>query len=128
MGSTVGLVSSREAHVTDLGEPFGCVLLRRGRTCEIKLSGELDIATAPALDEAIDTALGDGPVETVLLDFDDVSFADSTTVAWLLRTDVRVRAGGGRLVALVAVGRVRDLLVLTGFDRYLTLVDGRHME
>jgi anti-sigma B factor antagonist len=123
----LGLVTSGEAQVTDLGDPFGCAVLRRGRTSEIKLSGELDIAAAPDLDAAIDAVMGDGPVETVLLDFDDVTFADSTTVAWLLRTDSRVRAGGGRLIALVAAGRVRDLLVLTGFDRRLTLVDGREM-
>jgi anti-sigma B factor antagonist len=102
--------------------PFACTVHRSGGTSEIALAGELDLATRSTLDEATATALHPGPVETLVIDFTGVTFADSTTVTWLLRTDRRVQAGGGRLVAVAAPGPVRELLRMTGVDEYLTVV------
>jgi anti-sigma B factor antagonist len=102
--------------------PFGCRVHRHGQTSEIELEGELDLAAKPTLDDAILTALHPGPVETLIVDFTGVTFADSTTVTWLLRADLSARATQGRLVAVVAPGAVRDLLTLTGLDERIALV------
>jgi anti-sigma B factor antagonist len=102
--------------------PFACTVHRNGHTSEIELGGELDLAARPTLDEATSAALEPGPVETVVVDFSQVTFADSTTVTWLLRTDRRARGGGGRLVVVAGPGAVRDLLRLTGVDERLTVV------
>jgi anti-anti-sigma factor len=115
----------RRQEVTDT--PFGCTVHRRGVTSGIELEGELDLAARPTLEEAIDTALEPGPVETVVIDFTRVVFADSTTLAWLMAVDARMRAAGGRLVAVAHPGPVLDLLRLTGLDRRLTLVDSGPM-
>jgi anti-anti-sigma factor len=115
----------RRQEVTDT--PFGCTVHRRGVTSAIELEGELDLAARPTLEEAIDTAVEPGPVETVVIDFTRVVFADSTTLAWLMAVDARMRASGGRLVAVAHPGPVLDLLRLTGLDRRLTLVDSGPM-
>jgi anti-anti-sigma factor len=95
---------------------------RNGQSSEIELGGELDLAARSTLEEATTTALQPGPVDTLVVDFTDVTFADSTTVTWLLRADRRVRAGGGRLVAVAGPGHVRDLLRMTGVDEYVRVV------
>jgi anti-sigma B factor antagonist len=104
---------------------FGCTVHRRGPTSAIELTGELDLAAKPTLDAAMDTAVEPGPVEMVVVDLTRVVFADSTTLAWLTAAEARMRAAGGRLVAVAGKGPVRDLLQLTGLDRRLTLVDDR---
>jgi anti-sigma B factor antagonist len=105
------------------GEPFGCTVHRRGLTSAIELEGELDLSARPTLDDAIDVASEPGPVETVVVDMTRVTFADSTTLAWLVAAEARMRTSGGRLVAVAAPGPVLELLHLTGLDRRFTLVD-----
>jgi anti-anti-sigma factor len=102
--------------------PFACTVHRNGHSSEIELGGELDLAARPTLDEATTTALQPGPVDTLVVDFAEVTFADSTTVTWLLRTNRRVQASGGRLVAVAGPGHVRDLLRMTGVDEHVTVV------
>jgi anti-sigma B factor antagonist len=121
--TTVTYVSTESFDALSLREaPFGCRVHRHGHTSEIELEGELDLAAKPTLDDAILTALHPGPVETLIVDFTGVTFADSTTVNWLLRADSSARATNGRLVAVVAPGPVRDLLTLTGLDERIALV------
>jgi anti-sigma B factor antagonist len=112
--------------VTDT--PFGCNVHRRGVTSAIELEGELDLAARPTLEAAIETAVEPGPVETVVIDFTGVVFADSTTLAWLIAVDARMRAAGGRLVVVAQPGPVLDLLRLTGLAGRLTLVDSGSMQ
>jgi anti-sigma B factor antagonist len=107
--------------------PFGCTVHRRGPTSEITLDGELDLAAQPTLDAAIVAALEPGPVDTVVADFTDVSFADSTTITWLLRADRRARAADARFVIVAGPGAVRDLLCITGLEERLTLVADARM-
>jgi anti-anti-sigma factor len=107
--------------------PFSCAVHRRGKTSEIVLEGELDLAAKPVLDEAAATALEPGPVETVIIDLTRVTFADSTTMTWLVQADTRTRASGARLVAVAAPGHVREVLRMTGIDERLTLVAGGRM-
>jgi anti-sigma B factor antagonist len=106
--------------------PFTCAVRRRGQTSEILLEGELDLAAKPFLDDAIVAALDTGPIETVIVDLTRVSFADSTTMTWLVQADTRTNAAGGRLIAIAGPGPVLDVLRMTGIDERITVVaDGR---
>jgi anti-sigma B factor antagonist len=110
-------------HAADRAESaFGCTVHRRGLASTIELTGELDLAAKPTLDAALEQAIKPGPVETVVVDMTHVEFADSTTLAWLLAVEARLRDEGGRLVGVTRPGPVLDLLQLTGLDRRLTLV------
>lgn len=102
-------------------QPFGCSVRRQGHTSTIELVGELDLAARPMLAAATDTALDPGGVETVVADLTDVTFADSSTLGWLVGLDVRLKVTGGRLVIVAPEGPVLDLLRITGIDRRLTL-------
>jgi anti-sigma B factor antagonist len=102
--------------------PYGCAVHRRGPTSEIALEGELDLAAKPVLDEAVETALAPGPVETLIVDFTRVTFADSTTMTWLVHANTRTEEAGGRLVVVVGPGPVRAVLRMTGIDELVALV------
>jgi anti-anti-sigma factor len=122
--TSVSTESFDASALTDV--PFSCAVHRRGKTSEIVLEGELDLAARSVLDEAVVTALEPGPVETVIVDLTRVTFADSTTMTWLVRADTRTNASGGRLIAVASPGPVRDVLHMTGIDERVTLVaDGR---
>jgi anti-anti-sigma factor len=122
--ASVSTESFDASALTDV--PFSCAVHRRGKTSEIVLEGELDLAAKPVLDEAVGMALEPGPVETVIVDLTRVTFADSTTMTWLVQADTRTNASGGRLVAVASPGPVRDVLHMTGIDERVTLVaDGR---
>jgi anti-anti-sigma factor len=122
--TSVSTESFDASALTDV--PFSCAVHRRGKTSEIVLEGELDLAAKPVLDEAVVTALEPGPVETVIVDLTRVTFADSTTMTWLVQADTRTNASGGRLIAVASPGPVRDVLHMTGIDERVTLVaDGR---
>jgi anti-anti-sigma factor len=107
--------------------PYSCAVHRRGRTSEIVLEGELDLAAKPVLDESVAAALEPGPVETVIVDLTRVTFADSTTMTWLVQADARTNAVGGRLIAIAGPGPVRDVLEMTGIDQRVTLVGDARM-
>ncbi|MEA2278198.1 MAG: anti-sigma factor antagonist [Solirubrobacteraceae bacterium] len=103
--------------------PFGCVVHRRGHASEIVLDGELDLAARQTLDDAVRAALEPGSVEAVVIDLRAVTFADSTTIAWMVAVDRRTRSNGVRLVVIAVPGPVRRLMEMTGLDARLTLID-----
>jgi anti-anti-sigma factor len=102
---------------------FGCAVVPGADRCEIVLRGEIDLAARPALDDALQTALGVDGVGDVAIDLRAVTFADSSAVAWLLTADRRIRSRGGQMTLVACSAPVRDLLRLTGIDGRLVLVD-----
>jgi anti-sigma B factor antagonist len=114
-------VSNGEARLD--AAAFGCAVLQGVDGCEIRLEGEIDLAARPALDDALQTALGVDGVGDVALDLEAVTFADSSAVAWLLSADRRIRGRGGTLTIVACSAPVRDLLRVTGIDGRLALVD-----
>jgi anti-sigma B factor antagonist len=123
----VGRVSTQGYELDALGEtPYGCTVHRRGTTARIVVEGELDLAARPILDEAITAALEPGPVDVVVIDLTLVTFADSTTMTWLMQADTRTNAVEGRLIVVAGPGPVRDVLAITGIDERVSLVaEGR---
>ncbi|MFF1556391.1 STAS domain-containing protein [Streptomyces sp. NPDC058279] len=80
----------------------------------VAVAGEIDVATAPLLAEALHEALSDGATR-VEADFSEVSFCDCSGLNVLLRAERDARAGGRTLrVAGVRSPQVRRLLEMTG--------------
>jgi len=76
------------------------------------LSGELDLATAGALHEAVAEQLATGGVGELVLDLAKVSFLDSSGLGALLRIRGEVLAAGGNLrVSAVARGPARVIAI-----------------
>ena len=83
-----------------------------GGAC-LRLTGELDLSTAPELSAAIDRLTAAGETR-VLLDLTDLTFCDSTGMAVFVRGDNRAAAEGGWLRLTGASGRVERVLRVTG--------------
>jgi len=84
----------------------------------VALSGEIDIAAAPAVREVLAEAVGQAAAG-VIVDLGEVTFLDAAGLGVLAGASGRARhlPGGLRLVAVPA--RVLRLLALTGLDRHL---------
>jgi anti-anti-sigma factor len=68
-------------------------------------------------------ALAQGSRARVVLDLAHVTFMDSSTLRELLRAEMALRAGGGRLVLAAPTPPVQRLLELTRAIELLSVVD-----
>jgi anti-sigma B factor antagonist len=90
----------------------------------LSIHGEADLHSAPALRDAIATAIEDGAQELVL-DLSDTTFVDSMTLGVLLGAMKRIRARGGHLRLVVPGTDVRRIFEITLLDRVFTLHETR---
>jgi anti-sigma B factor antagonist len=88
----------------------------------VELSGELDIATAPKLEEEMQRLEGQSHA-LVVLDLRGLEFMDSSGLRALLAVETRARAGGARVVVVRGDERIQRLLQMTRVDERLELVD-----
>lgn len=86
---------------------------RRGDLAVVSVAGELDMATAPQLEEEIAALLARGESRLVL-DLAEVSFCDSTGLSVFVRTRNRCQDAGGRLRIAAAPRAVRRVLEVSG--------------
>ena len=85
------------------------------------VSGELDIATAPQLDQALGCVQADAAL--VILDLRELEFMDSSGANLIAAASGRARQAGGRLVVVRGPVQVDRIFALVGLDRQLELVD-----
>jgi anti-anti-sigma factor len=95
---------------------------RQDETQLIELEGELDLASADALEQALDAALADGE-RPVVVDMTALSFIDSTGIALLIATLSRPEAGPRLRFVPSREPAVIRVLALTGVDRRLPLLE-----
>jgi anti-anti-sigma factor len=108
------------ARVTD-HLPFGLVVTHEGDAVVMAVAGEIDIATAPALAQALAelSATGASPHDgPVIVDLSEVTFMDSTGVNSLVKAkrdgiDVQLRSPGPLAARVIE---------LTGLDRVVPVV------
>ena len=79
----------------------------------VVLEGELDLARAPSLREAIEQLLEAGH-STIVVDMLEVRFLDSTALGVLVAARSRCREGGGDLHLIVTAPRILKVLEITG--------------
>jgi anti-sigma B factor antagonist len=89
----------------------------------IALSGELDVATAPTVEERL-TALEAGELPPhVILDLRGLRFLDSTGLSLLINADSRGRKAGRRVTIVSGTGAPRRILDTTGLRGRLDIVE-----
>ena len=86
----------------------------------VAVSGELDLYTAPQLEQALAVAAEDG-ARGLLVDLAECEFIDSTALGALLDAHRRLGAGDRRLTVVAPDPQIRRVFELTGLDRVLTL-------
>lgn len=83
------------------------------------MTGELDLASAPILDERL-AGLGTGPVA---LDVREVTFIDSSGLSIVIAGMHRARDRGERLIVVADEdGPVQRIMALTGLDQIIDVV------
>lgn len=87
----------------------------------VKVSGELDLLTAPrfreALDEAVAGALAEGSPGVIVVDLGGVSFMDSSGINAIVGAARRLEEGGGGMRLVVKTAPVARTIELTGLNR-----------
>lgn len=95
----------------------------------VSVRGELDMNTAPQLQQELDELLADAEA-SIMLDLCECEFIDSTGIALIVRSWQRLdrKAGGegeGRLVLCSHNHQVRRLLKITGVEASISMHEQR---
>ena len=88
----------------------------------IAVSGELDLASSPALQEELDRAQS-ANAQLLIIDLRELDFMDSTGLSVLVRAHQRADEQGRQLAMVKGPQQVQRLLSLTGVADRLTVVD-----
>lgn len=103
-------------------QPFNLETVTAGDDCAVlRVSGEVDVYTAPQMRERVIELLADGSLH-IVADLLDVDFLDSTGLGVLVGSLKRLRERDGSLTLVASsAGRIPQLLRLTALDRVFTL-------
>jgi anti-sigma B factor antagonist len=82
----------------------------------VSLGGEIDLYTAPKLEQALEELTASG-ARRVVIDLAGAAFIDSTVLGVLLKALTRLDAGGGELLLVSDDRRILKLLEITGLRR-----------
>src|SRR4051794_31960495 len=88
----------------------------------ISLAGELDIATASRIEEALRAAEEAAPA-LLVLDLRQLSFMDSTGLRTILGADARAREAGRRVVVVQGDENIRRVFEVTRLYERVEIVD-----
>jgi anti-anti-sigma factor len=92
----------------------------------LMLAGELDIASVPDLERALEELSGDG-AEGILVDLSGLRFMDGTGLRAILRADERLRNQGEQLLLMRGPAAVQSVFQTTGIEPRLDFRDGAHV-
>jgi anti-sigma B factor antagonist len=87
----------------------------------LELAGEFDLASEPALQRELASALSSS---TLVLDLSRVTFMDSTGLRLLLEADARARKNGNRCIVVRGLGSVHRVIEEGLLASRLEVVDG----
>jgi len=88
----------------------------------VSVHGEIDLAAAPRLREALIASVAQGH-RRVVVDLTETEFLDSTGLGALVTGLKRIRAQGGEMRVVCTSPRVCKVFEITSLDRVLALFD-----
>lgn len=88
----------------------------------VAVTGEIDVATAPQLQECLHALIAEGR-PALVVDLLNVSFLDSTALGVLVGALKRCREQGGDLQLVVADARIMKIFEITGLTTVFPIVD-----
>ena len=103
-------------------DSFFCERGRDGDTAWVRPVGELDLDTAPQLEEELAAVRGDG-IRRVVLDLRRLTFMDSTGLRLVIRWDAAGREDGFEFAIVPGSEVVQRVIRLTGMDDQLAVTD-----
>ena len=121
-------IQKQEVHVTSSsGEPRGIELTEETfgpSGLALTVSGELDIATAPALRDRLETALKEGK-HRLVIDLRAIDFLDSVALATIVHARKELPEDGKLALVVEPGSYVMLIFESSGLDKMLDLVDTR---
>jgi anti-sigma B factor antagonist len=84
----------------------------------VRVSGELDLVTAPAFADALRTANSE-----IVVDFADLTFLDASGLGVLAQASERAKRDGNRLIVVNAGALAQRMFEVTGLDHLLAATD-----
>jgi anti-sigma B factor antagonist len=90
----------------------------------ISLAGEVDLYTAPEFKQQLLEVINQG-ARTVVVDFSDTTFIDSTTLGVLVGGVKRLRTNDGQLSLVCSDRNITKIFEITGLDRVFTIYPTR---
>jgi anti-anti-sigma factor len=93
-----------------------------GNAAVVVVSGELDLASGPELEQTLEQ-LAEQPIELLVIDLRAVDFMDSTGLSIIVKAHQRFTDAGRQLALVRGTPQVQRLLDLTGVAERLPLVD-----
>ena len=88
----------------------------------IGVSGELDLASSPVLEQRLDEVFS-SDASLVILDLRELDFMDSTGLSVLIKAHQAAEEGDRRLCLVKGPPQVQRLLSLTGVGERLSVLD-----
>ena len=83
----------------------------------LSVSGDIDVATLPRFADSITRLLSDAMGSIVVVDLDGAQSLDDAALGLLLGAAGKARAAGGDVVVVCTEPRLRERLMITGFDK-----------
>ena len=90
----------------------------------ISLAGEVDLYTAPDFKQQLLEVISQG-ARTVVVDFSDTTFIDSTTLGVLVGGVKRLRTNDGQLSLVCSDRNITKIFEITGLDRVFSIYPSR---
>lgn len=115
-------MSAAEPLEAPVPESFEVRRLADAEGVVLRLSGELDLASAPALEQQLEEVAHANPAR-LLLDLRDLRFMDSTGLALMIRAQQSAEANGHRLAFRRGTAQVERLFELSGVLERFTFED-----
>ena len=112
--SGIGLIRNGQ------GPMFGVEVHSDAHRSRVALIGELDLTSAPRLQQVLDELCRDGSQE-IVLDLARLDFLSATGLEVFVHADDQLRATGGRLILNRPGPRARRVLAITELDIVLTI-------
>jgi anti-anti-sigma factor len=103
-------------------EPFRCESGHDGDRWWVRPVGELDLDTAPLLDQELGAARAAGAAD-VVLDMRALTFMDSTGLRLVIRWDTAAREEGFEFAIVPGIDLVQRVFRLTGMDEHLRVAE-----
>lgn len=113
--------TSRAQRAFDVGR-LTIRIVRTDSAHVVKLSGELDLATAPHVTDVLGTAEA-SDAHTVVLDLSRLVFIDSSGLRLIIEADRRLRMNGRQLRLVRGPSQIQRIFEITDTARRLPFID-----
>jgi anti-sigma B factor antagonist len=110
--------------MTDVSLPvpeFECDVRETADQAVVRLSGELDIATTPEVEEVLRRVAA--AKREVVLDLSGLDFMDSTGLRMTIELNALARQDGCHFIIVRGNDQVHRIFEMSGVEEHLTLVD-----